>query len=160
MGEDLQRFDIDCDLPDQFLAEFPPGMYLTPHTEMGDVTGGTLISLTNYFDRFNGLLTPRQLEGLRLLLTPFPQQQFNATVDRKVELPTLARLALIAIRTATRTARRTSPPIPARRRSATASRRCRSAASTFSAFSAERALKTVEDFTEFEQRTAYFDATS
>src|SRR6266849_3723372 len=41
--------------------------------------------------------------------------------------PASARLALIAIRTATKTARRTSPPIRARSSSATASRRCRSA---------------------------------
>jgi hypothetical protein len=38
---------------------------------------------------FNGILTPRQLEGLRLLLTPFPQQQFNATDDRKSALPSI-----------------------------------------------------------------------
>jgi hypothetical protein len=41
----------------------------------------------NYYQLFNGILTPRQLEGLRLLLTPFPQQQFNATDDRRSELP-------------------------------------------------------------------------
>src|SRR5271170_8193769 len=86
-GRDLKRFDIDFDLPDQFLAEFPPAMYLTPRPELGDVTQGKLVSLTNYYQLFNGILTPRQLEGLRLLLTPFPQQQFNATEDRRAELP-------------------------------------------------------------------------
>ena len=29
------------------------------------------------------ILNPKQLEGLRLLVTPFPQQQFNATDDRR-----------------------------------------------------------------------------
>jgi len=48
-----------------------------------------LVSLTNYYELFNGLLTPRQLEGLRLLLTPFPQQQFNATEDRRSQMPSL-----------------------------------------------------------------------
>jgi cytochrome c peroxidase len=76
---DLTRFDIDFDLPDHFLAEFPPAMYLTPRPDLGDVSQGKLVSLTNYYELFNGLLTPRQLEGLRLLLTPFPEQQFNAT---------------------------------------------------------------------------------
>jgi cytochrome c peroxidase len=86
-GRDLRRFDIDFDFPDHFLAEFPPAIYLTPRPELGDVSQGKLISLTNYYQLFNGLLTPRQLEGLRLLLTPFPQQQFNATEDRRSELP-------------------------------------------------------------------------
>ena len=34
---------------------------------------------------FNGLLNPKQLEGLRLLVTPFSQQQFNQTEDRRTE---------------------------------------------------------------------------
>jgi cytochrome c peroxidase len=63
-----------------------PSKYLVQRPDLGDVSQGKLISLTNYFDMFNGILTPRQLEGLRLLLTPFPQQQFNATDDRKSEV--------------------------------------------------------------------------
>jgi hypothetical protein len=62
-------------------------MYLVPRPDLGDVSQGKLVSLTNYYEMFNGILTPRQLEGLRLLLTPFPQQQFNATDDRKSEIP-------------------------------------------------------------------------
>ena len=88
-GRDLTRFDIDFDLPEHFLAAFPPAMYLTPRPDLGDVSQGKLISLTNYFQMFNGILTPRQLEGLRLLVTPFPQQQFNATDDRKSALPSI-----------------------------------------------------------------------
>ena len=34
---------------------------------------------SNFYELFNGILNPKQLEGLRLLVTPFPQQQFNAT---------------------------------------------------------------------------------
>ena len=30
-----------------------------------------------------GFITPVQMEGLRLLLTPFPQEEFNQTEDRK-----------------------------------------------------------------------------
>src|ERR1044072_7495616 len=33
------------------------------------------------------ILNPKQLEGLRILLTPFPQQQFNATDDRRSASP-------------------------------------------------------------------------
>src|SRR5713101_5614987 len=86
-GRDLTRFDLDFDLPERFLAAFPPAMYLVPRPDLGDVSQGKLISLTNYYEMFNGILTPRQLEGLRLLLTPFPQQQFNATDDRKAAFP-------------------------------------------------------------------------
>src|SRR5260370_1365816 len=88
-GRDLTRFDIDFDLPDHFLPAFPPAIYLTPRPDLGDVSQGKLVSLTNYFALFNGLLTPRQLEGLSLLLTPFPQQQLNATDDPRPPLPTI-----------------------------------------------------------------------
>jgi cytochrome c peroxidase len=46
-GRDLKRFDIDFDLPDHFIAEFPPAIYLTPRPEIGDVSQGKLVSLTN-----------------------------------------------------------------------------------------------------------------
>jgi cytochrome c peroxidase len=127
-GRDLKRFDIDFDFPDHFLAGFPPAIYLTPRPELGDVSQGKLISLTNYYELFNGLLTPRQLEGLRLLLTPIPQQQFNATEDRRASFPAKVQLALIAIPTAIRMVQRTWLPIPVHSNSATASRQFRCAA--------------------------------
>src|SRR6202008_851226 len=86
-GRDLTRFDIDFDLPDRFLAEFPPAISLSPCPDLGYVSQGKLASLTTYYQIFNVILTPRQLEGLRLLLTPFPQQQFNATEDRRTDIP-------------------------------------------------------------------------
>ena len=48
-GRDLTRFDIDFDLPDRFLAEFPPAIYLTTRPDLGDVSQGKLVSLTNYY---------------------------------------------------------------------------------------------------------------
>ena len=48
---------------------------------------GKLVTIKNYFELFNGILNPKQLEGLRLLVTPFPQQQFNQTDDRRSERP-------------------------------------------------------------------------
>jgi len=38
-----------------------------------------VVTSSNYYTLFNGILNPKQLEGLRLLLTPFAQQQFNET---------------------------------------------------------------------------------
>ncbi|HLF20821.1 MAG TPA: cytochrome B6, partial [Bacteroidota bacterium] len=85
----LERFDVDFDLPEYFLPEYPPPLFLTTHKEMGDVSQGRVISIDNYYELFDGILNPKQLEGLRLLLTQFPQQQFNATADRKSEKPSL-----------------------------------------------------------------------
>ena len=31
-------------------------------------------TIMNYYELFNGILNPRQLEGVRLLVTPFPPQ--------------------------------------------------------------------------------------
>ena len=85
----LERFDLDFDIPEHFLPEYPPPIYLTTHKDMGDVSQGQVITIDNYYEIFNGILNPKQLEGLRLLVTQFPQQQFNATADRKSEKPSL-----------------------------------------------------------------------
>ncbi len=62
-------------------------IFLTTRPDLGDVSKGKLVTLDNFFELFNGVLNPKQLEGLRLLVTPFPQQQFNATDDRRSERP-------------------------------------------------------------------------
>lgn len=77
-----ERFDVGFDLPDCFLPEYPPAMYLTTHPELGDVSRGVEITYGNYFDMFNGILTPEQLDGLRLMVTPFPTTWFNSTHHR------------------------------------------------------------------------------
>ena len=81
----LERFDLDFDLPEHFLPEFPPAIFLTTRPDLGDVSQGKMVTLENFHELFNGILNPKQLDGLRLLVTQFPQQQFNATDDRKTE---------------------------------------------------------------------------
>ena len=81
-NRDLTRFDLDFDLPDHFLPEFPASVYLTTRPDLGDVSQGKVITID----------TP-SLRGVNI------QRLFGS----------------------------------------------------------QRALKTVEDFTEFEQRAAYFD---
>jgi cytochrome c peroxidase len=76
------RMDVDHDFPDAYLPEFPPPMFLTTHKEMGDVTDGKEVTLSNYFEIFNGILTPEQLEGLKELLKPTPTTWFNQTTHR------------------------------------------------------------------------------
>ena len=157
-GRDLARFDMDFDLPDQFLPEFPAAIYLTTRPDLGDVSQGKLVTLNNYFEMFNGILNPKQLEGLRLLLTPFPQQQFNATDDRKSEKPSLG-VACFDCHANGHSDGATHlvgdiRPQDHRHRIDTPSLR---GVNIQRLFGSQRALKSVEDFTEFEQRAAYFD---
>jgi cytochrome c peroxidase len=82
-----ERFDVSFDIPDCFLPEYPPPLYLTTHPELGDVTRGVEITYGNYFDMFNGVLTPEQLDGLRLMVTPFQTTWFNSTNHRATKDP-------------------------------------------------------------------------
>ncbi len=66
-GNRLERFDLDFDLPDHFQSEFPPPIFLTTRPDLGDVSQGKLITLDNFYELFNGILNPKQLEGMRLL---------------------------------------------------------------------------------------------
>src|SRR6266550_2926495 len=155
---DLTRFDLDFDLPEHFLPEFPPSIFLTSRPDLGDVSKGKLVTIDNFYDLFNGILNPKQLEGLRLLLTPFPQQQFNQTDDRRTEKASRGvscfdchanggsngAFHLVGdIR-----------PQEFRHRIETPALR---GVNIQRLFGSQRALKTVEDITEFEQRAAYFD---
>jgi cytochrome c peroxidase len=77
-----ERIDVDFDIPDNYLPEYPPPMFLTTHKELGDVTGGREVTLGNYYEIFNGLLTGEQMEGLKELLRPSPTTWFNQTEHR------------------------------------------------------------------------------
>jgi cytochrome c peroxidase len=157
-GRDLTRFDLDFDIPDRFLPEFPAPMYLTTRSDLGDVSQGKLVTIDNYYDLFNGILNPKQLEGLRLLVTPFPQQQFNASADRRSEHPSLGVTCFDChqnghTNAATHLAGDARPQ-EVRHRVDTPTLR---GVNVQRLFGSQRAIKTVEDFTEFEQRGAYFD---
>jgi len=157
-ARDLTRFDVDFDIPDHFLPEFPPALYLSQRSELGDVSQGQLITINNYYPLFNGILNPKQLEGLRLLVTPFPQQQFNQTEDRRSEQPSRG-VTCFDCHSNGHTNRAThlapdARPIETRHRITTPTLR---GVFIQRLFGSQRALKTVEDFTEFEQRGAYFD---
>ncbi len=155
---DLTRFDLDFDLPDHFLPEFPAPLYLTPRPDLGDVSKGQLVTIDNFFEIFNGILNPKQIEGVRLLVTPFPQQQFNATDDRRSARPSRGVTCFDCHANghsngATHLAGDARPQ-EFRNRIDTPTLR---GVNIQRLFGSQRALKTVEDFTEFEQRAAYFD---
>ncbi len=155
---DLTRFDLDFDLPDHFLPEFPPPIFLTTRPDLGDVSHGKLVTIENYYEFFNGILNPKQIEGLRLLLTPFPQQQFNQTEDRRSERPSRGVTCFEChanghTNAATHLAGDVRPQ-EFRHRIDTPTLR---GVNIQRLFGSQRALRSVEDFTEFEQRAAYFD---
>lgn len=157
-NRDLTRFDLSYGIPDRFLPEYPPAIYLTTRTDLGDVSKGQVVTVTNYYDLFNGILNPKQLEGLRLLVTPFPQQQFNATADRRSDKPSNG-VTCFDCHVNGHTNGATHlvgdiRPQEHRRRLDTPTLR---GVNIQRLFGSQRALKTVEDFTEFEQRAAYFD---
>lgn len=157
-GRDLTRFDLDFDIPDHFLPAFPPAIYLTTRPDLGDVSQGKLVTIENYFDIFNGILNPKQLEGLRLLVTPFPQQQYNQTDDRRTVKASRG-VACLDCHANGHTNKATHlvgdiRPQEFRHRITTPSLR---GVNIQRLYGSQRALKTIEDFTEFEQRAAYFD---
>jgi cytochrome c peroxidase len=156
-GRDLTRFDLDFDLPNHFLPEFPPAIYLTTRTDLGDVSQGKLVTIENFYALFNGILNPKQLEGLRLLLTPFPQQQFNQTEDRRSEIPSRG-VACFDCHANGHTNGATHlvgdiRPQQFRHRIDTPSLR---GVNIQRLFGSQRALKSVEDFTEFRAARGVF----
>ncbi|HCE57802.1 MAG TPA: cytochrome B6 [Prolixibacteraceae bacterium] len=154
----LVRFDLEFDLPEHILPDQAPPIYLTTRPDLGDVSKGRLITIDNYYEIFNGLLNPKQLEGLRLLVTQFPQQQFNATEDRRTDRPSLGVTCFDChVNGHTNGANHLVGdirPQEFRHRIETPSLR---GVSIQQLFGSQRGLKSVEDFTEFEQRAAYFD---
>jgi cytochrome c peroxidase len=157
-GRDLTRFDLDFDFPQHLLPEFPAPIYLTTRPDLGDVSHGQLVTLANYYDLFKEVLNPKQLEGMRLLVTPFPQAQFNATDDRRSLQPHIG-VACLDCHANGHTDAATHTvgdirPNEHRHRIDTPSLR---GVNIQRLFGSQRALKSVEDFTEFEQRAAYFD---
>ena len=154
----LERYDVEYDLPEAFLPEFPPAMYLQSRPELGDVSRGEVVSINNYYRLFKDLLTPVQLDGLRLLVTPFPQEEFNPTDDRKTAEPSLGVTCFDChVNGHTSGQFHINPdtrPEQRRMRLDTVSLR---GLFNQQIHGAKRSLRSVEDFTEFEQRTAYFN---
>jgi cytochrome c peroxidase len=157
-NRNLRRFDVDFDLPDRFTPEFPPPIFLTSHPELGDVSHGQLLTIKNYYELMVGFITPVQMEGLRLLLTPFPQEEFNQTEDRKSSDQSLGVTCLDCHSNFhTNAAFHQTPdvrPQAARFRLDTVSLR---GMFNQQIHGSKRSLRSIEDFSQFEQRTAYFN---
>lgn len=98
------------------------------------------------------------MEGMRLLLTPFPQEEFNQTEDRKVAAPSRGVACMDChANFHSNAAFHLTPdlrPQASRFRLDTTSLRGMFAQQIHGS---KRSLRSIEDFTEFEQRTAYFN---
>jgi cytochrome c peroxidase len=156
----LERFDLDFDIPEPFLPEFPPAIFLNTRPDLGDVSQGKVVTIENFQDIFRGILNGKDLDGLRLLLTQFPQQQFNATADRKTNHPEgMKGVACFDCHLNGHTTGQfhLSPDIrPQERRFRLDTTSLRGVFNQ-QIHGSKRSLRSVEDFTEFEQRTAYFN---
>lgn len=154
----LERFDVEFDLPEAFLPEFPPAIFLQNRPELGDVSRGEVVSINNFYRLFKDILTPVQLNGLQMLLTPLPQEEFNPTDDRKSAQPSLGVTCLDCHVNGHTTGQfHLNPdtrPEERRFRLDTVSLRGLYAQQIHGS---KRSLRSVEDFTEFEFRTAYFN---
>ncbi|HLQ36154.1 MAG TPA: cytochrome B6 [Planctomycetota bacterium] len=155
---ELRRVDVDFDIPDAYLPEFPPPLYLTTHPDRGDLSKGQEVTLDNYYPLFAGVLTSFQLDGLRLLVTPFPQQQFNQTEDRATwQASTGVSCFSCHVNGHTTGQFHLVPDVQPhldRPRIETVTLRGVFAMRTFGS---KRNLRSIEDFTEVENNTAYFD---
>jgi cytochrome c peroxidase len=154
----LERFDVDFDLPEAFLPEFPPAIFLQNRPELGDVSRGEVVSINNFYRLFKDILTPVQLDGLRMLLTPFPQEEFNPTDDRKSAEPSLGVTCLDCHVNGHTTGQFHLNPDdrPEERRFRLDTTSLRGLFNQ-QIHGSKRSLRSVEDFTEFEFRTAYFN---
>ena len=156
----VERFDMDFDLPDHFLPEFPPAMFLTTRKDLGDVSKGQLITVNNSTSCSMAFSIPNSSKVCDCSSHSFRNNSSTpptiarlsaqtamlgvACFDCHVNGHTSAAFHLVGdIR-----------PQENRRRIETPSLR---GVNIQRLFGSQRALKTVEDFTEFEQRAAYFD---
>ena len=119
---------------------------------------GEVVSINNYYRLFKDIFTAVQLDGLRLLVTPFPQEEFNPTDDRKTAQPSLGVTCLDCHVNGHTTGQfHITPDMrPEQRRIRLDTVSLRGLFNQ-QIHGSKRSLRSVEDFTEFEQRTAYFN---
>jgi cytochrome c peroxidase len=155
---ELERFDVELDIPDGFLPEFPPPLFLTSRPDLGDVSRGQEITEQNFEELLDGIVPPFQLDGFRLLVQRQPQQQFNQSDDRKTLAPSRGVSCFDCHVNGHTTGQvHLTPdvrPQLARMRLDTVSLR---GVYDQKIHGSKRSLRSIEDFTQFEQHSAYFD---
>ena len=154
----LERFDVEFDLPEAFLPEFPPAIFLQNRPELGDVSRGEVVSINNFHRLFKDILTPVQLDGLRLLSRRCRRRSSTRPTTARRAQPELGVACLDCHVNGHTTGQfHLSPDIrPQERRFRLDTTSLRGVFNQ-QIHGSKRSLRSVEDFTEFEQRTAYFN---
>ena len=154
----LERLDVGFDLPEAYLPEFPPALFLTTRPDLGDVSKGQLITLQNFEQLFQDVLTPFQMEGMRLLLQKTTAQRHNLTMDRSTAQPVEGVSCLDCHVNGHTTGQfHLTPDIRPQ------SERFRIETTTLrgvfamTRFGSKRAIRSLEQFNETEENSAYFD---
>jgi cytochrome c peroxidase len=154
----LERVDVMFDLPEAYLPEFPPPLFLTTRPDLGDVSKGQLITLQNFESLLQDVITPFQMEGLRLLLQKTTAQRHNLTLDRSTAQPVEGVSCFDCHVNGHTTGQfHLTPdvrPQSERFRIETATLR---GVFSMTRFGSKRALRSLEQFTRTEENSAYFD---
>jgi cytochrome c peroxidase len=99
-----------------------------------------------------------QLDGLRLLVTPMPQEEFNATVDRKTAAPSPGVACFDChVNDHTTGQIELSPDIRPQQRRFRLDTPTVRGNYNFQLVGSKRSIRSLRDFAQFEQRTAYFN---
>jgi cytochrome c peroxidase len=154
----LERLEIGFDIPEAYIPEFPPAMFLTSRPDVGDASKGQLITLQNFETIFQDVLTPFQLEGMRLLLQKTTAQRHNLTLDRSTAKPVEGVSCLDCHVNGHTTGQfHLTPDVRPQ------SERFRIETTTLrgmfaqTRFGSKRTIRSLEDFSEVEENSAYFD---
>ena len=155
----LERFDVEHDLPEAFLPEFPPAMFLQNHPELGDVSRGEVVSINNFYRAVQG----HHHAGAARRPPPAADAVPPGRIQRhrrpqEPPSPAWASPASTATSTATPPASSSSAPTsgPSSGGSGWTPPSLRGVFNQ-QIHGSKRSIRSVEDFTEFEQRTAYFN---
>ena len=154
----LERADVEFDLPEAYTPEFPPPLFLTSRPDLGDVSKGQLITLQNFESLLGEVCTPFQLEGLKLLLQKTAAQRHNLTADRSTAKP-VEGVSCFDCHVNGHTVGQfhLTPDVRPQ------SERFRLDTTTLrgvfaqTRFGSKRTIRSLEDFTEVEENSAYFD---
>ena len=135
----LERFDLDFDLPEHFLPEFPPAIFLTTRPDLGDVSQGKMVTVENFqeiFQRHPQRQGPGRPAAAGHAVPAAAVQRHGRPQDGASPTACRAWPASTATSTATRRRRRTWSATSGRSRTAAGSTRRACAASTSSGCSA------------------------
>ena len=155
----LERFDVEFDLPEAFLPEFPPAIFLQNRPELGDVSRGEVVSHQQLLPAVQG--HPDAGAARRPAAAADAAAAGGVQPDRRPQERASRSLGVTCfdchVNGHTTGQFHLNPDIrPQERRFRLDTASLRGVFNQ-QIHGSKRSLRSVEDFTEFEQRTAYFN---